>query len=159
MTAQQTHNKPSCAVCDISGSHSGTDDYSCLLGYYAVLLGDWLPTFRGSYCLYLQDSNSQGEFLHLADEGIKIVPYTRQIWPPFLSTLVGLKAVTGSTTSDVRSIVPRKFKVTNHTSTLLLLKSQRVNEKALSESIIGIVKQLESNQNGTTVSPHSEAIT
>jgi hypothetical protein len=54
----------------------------------------------------------------------------------------------------LRSILHRKFKVTNHTSTLLLLRPQRVNEKALSESITGIVKQLESNQNGTTVSPH-----
>jgi hypothetical protein len=77
----------------------------------------------------------KGEFLHLVNEGTKIVPYTRQIWRPFLSTLVGLRAVTGPTTSDVRSILHHKFRVTNHTSTLLLLRPQRVNESLCQKAL------------------------
>ena len=43
----------------------------------------------------------EGEFLNLEDEGTNIVPHTSHIQRLLLSTLVGLKAVTGSNTSDV----------------------------------------------------------
>jgi hypothetical protein len=65
----------------------------------------WVTGYRrfgGRIAFTFKTQAVKGEFLYLADEGTKIVPYTRQTCRPFLSTLVGLKAVNGSTTSDVK---------------------------------------------------------
>ena len=103
-----------------------------------MLLCCWVNVYRrlgGLIVFTFKIQAVKGEFLHLVDEGTKIFPYTRQIWRPFLSTPVGLKAVTGPTTSDVRSILHHKFLVTNHTSTLLLLSAQRVNERLCQKAL------------------------
>lgn len=77
-------------VCEIYGSHSGNEEYKCLLNVTQSSLIDTYECFTGTYCLHTMDGNSR--FIYNANMFItrsvvscpRRQSSTRNMLPPYL---------------------------------------------------------------------------
>ena len=134
MRAQQTrHNEPLWAIYQVLTS-------VCMMIhiFWDVTLCYWVIGYRRfgrRIALTFKTQAVKGELLHLEDEAQRSsntpskhgVPSSVPTW--YLKQLLGRPLLT------LRSILRHKFEVTNHTSTLLLLRPQRVNERLCQKAL------------------------